>query len=213
MKINALLTRYPQLTPLSSQIETALGTLSQTVEKGGKILTCGNGGSASDAEHIVGELVKSFAMRRPLPAKDVQLIEKTFPNESSHILANLEGAIPAVCLMSNVSISTAFANDKSYEFAAAQQLYALGSANDTLIAISTSGNSKNVLAACKIAKIKNIKTIGLTGASGGKLKDLCDTCIQVPSDKVHEIQEMHLPIYHFLCAALEARIFNSDNNT
>jgi D-sedoheptulose 7-phosphate isomerase len=213
MKINSLTTRYPQLSPLSSRIESALDELTRTVEAGGKILTCGNGGSASDAEHIVGELVKAFAIKRPLPKKDVQLFEKHFPNEANTIVSNLEGAIPAICLMSNVSISTAFANDRSYEYAAAQQLYALGAAGDVLIAISTSGNSKNVLAACKVAKAKSVKTIGLTGASGGKLKDLCDICIQVPSDKVHEIQEMHLPVYHFLCAALEARIFNAENNS
>ncbi len=204
---NEFLKRYPALEVIGSDLVAAFELLKNSIHAGGKILTCGNGGSAADAEHIVGELVKSFLYNRPINELDHIKLKKCFLEEADSISKNLEGAIPAICLMSPVSLNSAFANDMSFDFALAQQVYALGKPNDVLIAISTSGNSKNVLNACKVAKIKGVKILALTGQHGGKLKALSDICICVPSTKVHEIQEYHLPVYHWLCYTLEEHFF------
>jgi D-sedoheptulose 7-phosphate isomerase len=206
-ELKKLFSRYPELEPLKNKLQDSASLMIQSVKRGGTIFTCGNGGSASDAEHIVGELVKSFARKRPIPESDRQLFKQFFPDDYQAIEANLEGGISAVCLMSGLAINTAFANDKSYEFAVAQHLYALGKPGDVLIAISTSGNSKNVINACKVAKIRNIPVIGLTGHGGGKLAQISDICLNAPANEVHEIQELHSPIYHYLCIALEDAFF------
>ncbi len=197
----------PSLQGLEPQLVQAFSVLEESLTGGGTVFTCGNGGSAADAEHIVGELLKSFAFNRPIAETDAQALAKLFPAQSKELVANLEAPLRAVALTSAMSFQSAFANDVGYEHALAQHLYALGNPGDVLIAISTSGNSKNVLAACQVAKLKNIKVIGLSGATGGKLRALCDVSLNVPSDKTHKIQELHLPVYHFLCYALEAHFF------
>jgi len=208
--LSKFIAEYSDLKDLQEDITDSFKLIESSFQNEGTLFTCGNGGSASDAEHIVGELLKSFVFDRPIAQKDQKRLARLFPKDSKKIINNLETPLKAISLMTETSFSTAFANDLSYEFAAAQKLYALGESKDILLAISTSGNSENIIRACQIAKMKNIKVIGLTGSRGGKLKTLADVCISVPSDKTHKIQEYHLPIYHFLCYSLEARFFDKE---
>ena len=164
------------------------------------MLTCGNGGCAADAEHIVGELLKKFRKHRDIDA----VVAAKLPAE---LAAKLEGALPAVSLVSMSGILTAFANDVAWETAFAQQVYGLGAAGDVLIALSTSGNSANCVAAAQVAKAKGMKVVALTGTDGGKLAALADAAIRVPERETYKVQELHLPVYHALCAALEDRLF------
>lgn len=204
-----LIDRYPALEAIRPKLGKAFQLLKDSYCSGGKILTCGNGGSSADADHIVGELVKSFSFKRAIPGPDLSRLQTLFPREEADYIADqLEGALPAINLMSSLAFSTAYANDVNYEFAVAQHLYALGCEHDVLVAISTSGNSKNIVRACQVAKLKGIKIIALTGRSGGILSEFAEVAINVPADKVHEIQEFHLPIYHFLCKKLEDEFFN-----
>ncbi|MFP6899379.1 MAG: SIS domain-containing protein, partial [Opitutales bacterium] len=167
---------------------------------GNKLLLCGNGGSCSDCEHIAGELMKSFASERPL---DPELAEKLGPE----LATNLHGSLPAIPLPSFTSFHTAFANDDHPEYAFAQQVLGLGKPRDVLLAISTSGNSSNVLHAAKTAKATGLQVIGLTGEDGGQLSPLCDVAVRVPAREVARVQELHLPVYHTLCQMIEEAIF------
>lgn len=195
-----LYNRYPQLGGCADEIETAFGILLACYEGGGKVLTCGNGGSAADAEHIVGELLKKFRKHRDIDAA----VAAKLPAD---LAAKLEGALPAMSLVSMSGVLTAFANDVAWETAFAQQVYGLGAAGDVLIALSTSGNSANCVAAAQVAKAKGMKVVALTGADGGKLAALADAAIRVPERETYKVQELHLPVYHALCAALEDRLF------
>ncbi len=198
--LEELTVRYPQLQEGAAEIEKAYRLLRDCYRGGGKVLTCGNGGSAADAEHIVGELLKQFRRHREVePAVAAQL-----PPE---LVAKLEGALPAVSLVSMSGILTAFANDVAWETAFAQQVLGLGRAGDVLIALSTSGNSRNCVNAALVAKAKGLKVIALTGAGGGRLAELADAAIRVPERETYKIQELHLPVYHALCAALEAELW------
>lgn len=204
-----LLNRYPRLESVQTMLDQALEILIDSYQSGGKVLTCGNGGSSSDADHIVGELVKSFSFKRGLPEGDLRRLQSIFSEEEAEYIGDqLEGALPAINLMSSMAFNTAYANDVTYEFAVAQHLYALGSPGDVLIAISTSGNSKNIIRACQVARLKGIRIIGLSGQSGGLLSEFADVMINVSADKVHEIQELHLPVYHYLCKCLEDKFFH-----
>lgn len=205
--IENVLTRYPSLVPLRENIYEAVKMLLTSVRSGGKILICGNGGSAADAEHIVGELMKGFLLPRPLPAMQREKFIQAFPTEAENIIAHLQCGIPAIALSSGVSLPTAFANDVSAEFVFAQQVLALGKPEDILWGISTSGNSKNVIRALQVARTCGIKTLGLTGRNGGGMVSLCDVEIRVPAVLTPEIQELHLPVYHALCAELEKELF------
>lgn len=198
--IEELFERYPQLKGCEGEIKTAFELLLACYEGGGKVLTCGNGGSAADAEHIVGELLKKFRRHRDIDAD----IAAKLPAE---LAAKLEGALPAVSLVSMSGILTAFANDVAWETAFAQQVYGLGAAGDVLIALSTSGQSANCVAAAQVAKAKGMKVVALTGAAGGKLAALADAAIAVPETETFKVQELHLPVYHALCAALESALF------
>ncbi|MFK7825804.1 MAG: SIS domain-containing protein [Oligoflexales bacterium] len=195
---------------IEKEIIQGYEVLSSCISNGNKIMTCGNGGSAADANHIVGELVKSFAIKRELPCKDKEKIKSSLTSEADNFIQNLEGGIPAISLIENSSFLTAFANDINYEYAIAQSLYVLGKEKDVLIAISTSGNSQNIINAAKLCHAFGIRCIGLTGNSGGKLADIADVAIQAPSEKTHEIQEFHLPIYHFWCSLLELEFFHPE---
>lgn len=192
--------RYPRLRGCEGEIEKALNLLLTCYKGGGKVLTCGNGGSAADAEHIVGELLKKFRRHRDVSPE----IAAKLPPELG---ARLEGALPAVSLVSMSGILTAFANDVAWETAFAQQVYGLGNPGDVLIALSTSGNSANCVNAALVAKAKGMKVVSMTGAGGGKLGDLADAAIRVPETETYKIQELHLPVYHALCAAIEEILF------
>lgn len=202
--IDELYARYPQLKDCAGSIAAAFDLLLACYRNGGKVLTCGNGGSAADAEHIVGELMKKF--RRPR-AIDADIAAK-LPSELS---AKIEGSLPAVSLVSMSGILTAFANDVAWETAFAQQAYGLGQKGDVLIALSTSGNSANCVNAALVARAKGMKVVALTGADGGKLAELADAAIRVPETETYKVQELHLPVYHALCAALEAELFREED--
>lgn len=201
-----LLERYPVFVDIQENIFNVYETIKSTYEGGGMLYCAGNGGSASDCEHIVGELLKSFKKRRTIDKITANNL-LDYGEDGEYLLSKLEGALPAVSLISQVGILTAFANDKSWDTAIAQQLYGLGKKGDCLLVLSTSGNSKNCISAVLVAKAKGIKTIAFTGVSGGNLKELCDECVCVPEKETYKVQELHLPIYHCLCAMLEEEFF------
>ena len=192
-----LFERYPQLNICTKDIKKALALMIDTYKNGGKILVCGNGGSASDADHIVGELMKGFL-------KDRKVTDERIPQE---LREKLQGALPAISLCAHTSLMTATMNDNDADMIFAQQVYGYANENDLLIALSTSGNSKNVVNAVKVAKALSVKTIALTGETGGMLKEMADVAICAPSTETYKIQEYHLPIYHYLCAKIEKEFF------
>jgi len=198
--INELILSSENLRMLEDEIRTSANLITESFSNGNKLLLCGNGGSCADCEHIAGEMVKQFAKERPL---NPEIVEKLGPELSSE----LHGGLPALSLPSMIGFHTAFNNDNNPEFAFAQQVVAFGKANDVLWGISTSGNSKNVLHAVKTAKALGLKTIGLTGENGGKLSQIADITIKAPADNVARIQELHLPIYHAICAFVEDKMF------
>jgi D-sedoheptulose 7-phosphate isomerase len=171
-----------------------------TFRNGGKLLICGNGGSASDSGHMAGELLKSFCIRREIDGG----IRGAVGDE---IADNLQGALPAISLPDMVAINTAYANDCDPRYCFAQLVYGLGNAGDALVCISTSGNAKNVTIAARVAKAKGMRIIGLTGLTGGALATHCDICIKAPESVTFRVQELHLPIYHTLCLMLEQNFF------
>ena len=198
--------RYPALVCCKDDIEKAAQALNETFKNGGVIYCCGNGGSAADCEHIVGELMKGFLKKRTLSDEEKTRLS-AYGEKGDYLACNLQGAIPAVSLVNSVGLGTAFANDVAPELVFAQQIYGLGKAHDALIAISTSGNSKNVIYAILSAKAKGVTVIGLTGQGGGEMASLCDIVIKAPSNSTPEIQEYHLPIYHYLCQFVEKENF------
>ena len=192
-----LLMRYPNLEACIEDIEKAKDAMIACYERGGKILLCGNGGSSADCEHIAGELMKGFLKKRPVVG-DERL--KEFDED---FLKRLQGGLPAIALPSMTGVNTAFANDVDPEMVYAQAVLALGKENDILIGLSTSGNAANVANALKVAKALNMTVIGLSGGTGGKMKEISDICICAPEKETFKIQELHLPIYHYLCAMVE----------
>lgn len=192
-----LFEQYPQLNICKNDIENALALMIDTYKKGGKILVCGNGGSAADADHIVGELMKGFLKSR-------KVTDERIPQE---LREKLQGALPAISLSAHTSLMTATINDNDADMIFAQQVYGYANENDLLIAISTSGNSQNVVNAVKVAKTLGVKVVALTGQTGGELKQLADVTICAPSTETYKIQEYHLPIYHYLCASVENEFF------
>ena len=198
--LSDMLLRYPTLEACRNEIATAFSMLHETYEARGKVLTCGNGGSAADAEHIVGELMKSFRKHRPVPAAISSALRP-------ELAAKLEGALPAVSLVSMCSIVSAFSNDVDWTMAFAQQVLGLAKPGDALVLLSTSGNSANCVAAAEVAKAAGAKTIALTGANASRLSEICDVTIRVPETETFRIQELHLPVYHSLCAMLEEELF------
>jgi phosphoheptose isomerase len=203
---STLFERWPRLTGCRWPLQAAFDELAACFHGGNKLLVCGNGGSAADSEHIVGELMKGFRSRRPLPASRVESMRKLYGEEGEEIARRLQGALPAISLVSQVSLATAVSNDVSADMVFAQQVFGYGREGDSLIAISTSGNAANVINAVKVARALQLKTIALTG-EGGVLKDLTDIAISVPEEDTAGIQEMHMAVYHTLCAALEAELF------
>ena len=202
-----LFARYPALGVCRDQVESAYEILLQTYRGGGKVLCCGNGGSASDSEHIVGELLKKFKKHRDIPA-DLKAKLLAAGPEGAQLAEKLEGALCAVSLLSMSGILTAFANDVGWDEAYAQQVLGLAKPGDTLIVISTSGNSRNCVLAAVLARALGVKTVGLTGEKGGRFRDVCDVAVCVPACETFKIQEYHLPVYHALCAMLEDELFD-----
>lgn len=207
--IDLLLERYPQLSAVRSDIIAAYKILESCYQNGGKLLIAGNGGSAADAEHIVGELMKGFKLpRKP----DADFAEKLIAvdNELGKVLAeNLQGALPAIALDGHPALSTAYMNDCEPLLCFAQQVNGYGRPGDVFLGISTSGNSKNVLYAATVAKAKGMKVIGLTGAKDSKLSAAADVTVKVPQTETYMIQELHLPVYHCLCLMLEDKFFGA----
>ena len=208
--LDDLIARYPQLAPCHDSIAAAEDALARCVAADGLILVAGNGGSAADAEHIVGELMKGFLLPRTLDDAQRARIADAAPEGSDALASGLQRGIRAIALTSAGPLASAIANDTNPDFVFAQQAFVLGRPTDVLIAISTSGNSRNLLHAAGAARAQGVRVVGLTGRGGGRLADVADLTIRVPADRVHEIQELHLPVYHALCAMLEARFFGAE---
>lgn len=205
--LDELLNRYSRLDYLENVISEASELIIKTFNKGGKVLVCGNGGSCSDADHIVGELMKSFEGKRPLNISLQQKLEEVSPDRGKMLAEKLQQGLPAISLTVHQSLITAIANDIHGDLIYAQQVIGWGNPGDVLFGLSTSGNSKNVIDAMIVAKAKGLITIGLTGKTGGKMKDWCDILINVPETRTAYVQELHLPIYHAICMMIENEIF------
>ena len=205
--IQQLITRYPLLDCIKGDINSAFNILADSFSCGGKLLIAGNGGSSADAEHIVGELMKSFVKKRKLPGDFIDSIKKVDTEIARYLEGNLQPGLPAISLVGHASINTAAINDIDGNITFAQQLYGYGKEGDVFLGISTSGNAKNVCNAAVTAKAKKIKVIALTGCTGGELQRLADVSIVVPETETYKIQELHLPVYHCLCLMLEDRFF------
>lgn len=205
--VNLLIERYPELEVVRADIINAYYILEETYNKGGKVLIAGNGGSAADAEHIVGELMKAFKMPRKLESDFVEKLCEQDKEVGMMLAENLQGALPAIALDGHFALSTAYMNDCEPLLCFAQQVNGYGKPEDTFFAISTSGNSKNVIYAAMTARAKGMKVIGLTGKNESKLSKMSDVCIKVPQTETYMIQELHLPVYHCLCLMLEEEKF------
>jgi D-sedoheptulose 7-phosphate isomerase len=205
--LNELIERYPMLDGIRQDIWEAYLLLEKSFANGGKLYVCGNGGSAADALHIVGELMKAFVLNRPVDDAFAKRAFQLFPDCASHMIDGLQGALPAYALVENSALSLAYANDVRADMIFAQQVYGYARPGDVLLGISTSGNAKNVVNAVKVAQVIGVKTIVLTGGTGGTLKPLCDIPLVMPASKTYIIQEYHLPVYHALCLMLEQRFF------
>lgn len=202
-QVSNLFSRYPQLKNCEESLNKALATLINLYENSGKLLAMGNGGSSADAEHLCGELTKGFILKRPLDLEKY----KSYNQVEDGLTSKLQEGLPAISLGVAHSLISAFANDVDPDYIFAQQVHVLGNSNDVVFGISTSGNSRNVVHAFKVAKAKGIKSIALTGENPSKLSELADITIQVPGTVTHEVQELHLPVYHALCIELENYFF------
>lgn len=208
--LSDLIVRYPMLKSCEAEILDSFNLIYESYRLNGTLICAGNGGSSADCDHITGELLKSFKIKRSICDDFNNDFKQAFPEDFDKITSSLEGALPAISLPSMSCVTSAFANDVDSSMVFAQLIYGLGNQNDVFLAISTSGNSANIVNAIKVAKVKKIKTIGLTGVTGGECVKYCDVCIKVPEEETYKIQELHLPIYHALCSMLEIAFF--DNN-
>lgn len=203
--LNELMERYPALISAGDAIKKAEGILLECFKNGGKLLVCGNGGSCADSDHIVGELMKGFLLKRKIP--DTMREKLSEYEDGTYLADNLQGAVPAVSLTAHAGLISAFANDVAPDMVYAQQVYGYAKKGDVLIGITTSGNSANVVNAAKVAKACGMKVIGLTGKNENKLDKISDVVIHAPETETFKVQELHLPIYHYLCAKCEQEIF------
>ena len=206
--LNLLIERYPVLVPQRHSIEQAYFAIEECYRNGGKLLIAGNGGSAADAEHMVGELMKTFVLRRTIDAGFANELRKINAELGEVLAEKLYGALPAIALTGHHSLTTACINDGEPLLCFAQQVNGYGMPGDVFVGISTSGNSKNVLYAAIVAKAKGMKVIGLTGAKPSKLSEIADVCVKAPATEAYMIQEYHLPIYHALCLMVESAFFS-----
>jgi D-sedoheptulose 7-phosphate isomerase len=205
--IQQLISRYPALESVKNDISAAFDIIANSYASGGKLLIAGNGGSASDAEHIAGELMKTFEKKRTLPDSFIMDIKKVNPEIADYLIPRMQPGLPAIALSGHASLNTACINDIDGHITFAQQVYGYGKETDVLLAISTSGNSKNILYAAAVAKAKKLKIIALSGGTGGALKNFADVSVVVPETETFKIQELHLPVYHCLCQMLEKHFF------
>jgi D-sedoheptulose 7-phosphate isomerase len=205
--IDNMVREYPALDGIRPLAAAAADALIAGFRGGGKLLVCGNGGSCADADHIVGELAKAFLRARPLPEAVRARIRQSLPDGGAELAEALQGALPAISLAAHTSLLTAFGNDVAAVYAYAQQVVAYGRPGDMLLGISTSGNARNVAYAVAVAQAQGLRTIGLTGQSGGRLASHVEIAIRVPATVTHRIQELHLPVYHALCAEVEEALF------
>ena len=205
--LSDLVRRYPDLAVSVPAIELAIAEITTAYRNSGKLLVCGNGGSAADSDHIVGELMKSFELPRPIPDALRQRLMTIDPERGEYLCSKLQQGLPAISLSSHQSLSTAIANDTACDMSFAQQVLGYGEPGDVLIGISTSGKATNVLHALHVARALDMRTIGLSGRSGGHMHALCDVLICAPFDRTLEVQERHLAIYHALCISIEQEIF------
>lgn len=207
--LDHLLVRRPVLTSCADGITKSVEMIIESYTNGHKLMVCGNGGSAADSLHMVGELMKAVLLPRTLRPDEQKRINEVCVN-AAYINKNLQGALPTISLVSETSLMTAYANDMAPDLVFAQQVFGYGHKGDVLFAISTSGNSKNILYASEVARAQEIPVIALTGESGGKLKSLADVLINVPETETTRIQELHLPVYHAICLALENEFFGEE---
>ena len=205
--VNELTERYPALLSIKADVEAAVEKIVESYKNGGKVLLCGNGGSASDSDHVAGELLKGFLMKREPSGEELSRLTGELGDDA----VKLQRGIPAIPLPQLSGVLSAFANDVDPSLMYAQLVYALGKPCDILMAFSTSGNSANVVKAVKCAKAQGIFVISLTGESGGKLLSVSDICLRAPECETFKIQEYHLPIYHAICAQAEYELFGKNN--
>lgn len=208
--LDDLVSRYPELMVCKEDIQNVFDIIKDSYINCGKLLIAGNGGSASDSDHIVGELMKGFVLERKVPVEFVNKLKEIDDESTEHLLKCLQGSLPAISLTNHNALNTAYLNDVDGLLVFAQQVYGYGNKQDVFMGISTSGNSKNVLNATIVAKAKGMKVVALTGKDGGKLARLSDVSIIVPETETFKIQELHLPVYHCLCLMLENYFFGNE---
>ncbi len=204
---NTLLTRYPELTSIIAEIERACDVLEEAFRTGRKLLVCGNGGSAFDSEHIVDELMKGFLKTRTVAEAFRQRLAELAGSEGDTLACKLQQALPAISLTSQTSLITAIGNDNGYEFVFAQQVLGYGQPGDVLLAITTSGSSRNVVNACLAARALGMIVLGFTGQGGGRVGELSHYLIAVPEGETAHVQELQQAVYHYICAEIERRFF------
>ena len=205
--LNELIRRYPALSSIQEEIEKAYKVLVECFENGGKLLIAGNGGSAADSDHIVGELMKGFVKRRPVDDAMRAALIGVDSERGAALAEKLQGGLPAIALTAHTALSTAFANDMDPVMCYAQQVNGYGKPGDVFLGISTSGNAENVMYAAVTAKAKGMKVVALTGKDGGKLAKISDVAMIMPEQETYKIQELHLPVYHVLCLMLEEHFY------
>ena len=205
--IETLVSRYPELSGVKDAVEKAARAMTSCFSGGGKLLVCGNGGSCSDSDHIVGELMKGFENKRPVDDAFSRKLAEMDPERGEYLAGRLQQPLPAISLTVHQSLITAVANDTDADLIFAQQVMGYGQSGDVLLALSTSGNSRNVLDAIITAKARQMTVIGMTGETGGKMKPLCDILIRVPGTRTAWVQELQLPVYHALCMLVEDHFY------
>ncbi len=205
--LDELIARYPQLVTVKEEIGKTVASLITCYENGGKLLVCGNGGSCSDSDHIVGELMKGFENKRRIGGDLKKNLLESAGERGAYLAEKLQHALPAISLTAHTALITAVANDTDANLIFAQQVVGYGNPGDVIIGISSSGNSQNVVDALITAKAKEMVVIGLTGETGGKMKEYCDILINVPGRRTAFVQELHLPVYHVLCLMVENHFF------
>ncbi len=211
VSIRGLTGRFPELLAVEDSIRMAFECLVNCYQQGGKVLICGNGGSCSDSDHITGELMKGFELKRPLNKSFREKLLGSGSERGIYLSENLQQGLPAISLSAHSALLTAIANDMDFDLVYAQQVVCYGKAGDVIIGISTSGNSQNVIDAFITAKAKGMIVIGLTGESGGRMKPHCDILINLPGTRTASVQELMIPVYHTLCRTLENYFFGNQD--
>jgi phosphoheptose isomerase len=205
--LEKLIQKYPELKKCREEVGAAFDILKDSFQAGGKLLICGNGGSASDSEHIVGELMKGYRLRREIMAELRENLERDLQQDGTFLADRLQRALPAISLASHTSLMTAISNDIGAEMVFAQQVYGIGGAGDVLMGISTSGKARNVIYAFQVARTLGLKNVGLTGASSEEMDAVCDVVVHIPRSETYEVQEGHVAVYHAICGMLEEEFF------